>query len=109
MMVSLTLRFIPTLINETNKIMKAQASRGVDFYESSFRQKVKQIVSLLVPMFVISFKKAEDLANAMESRGYVIDAPRTRLDKLKPHLIDFIALSVSLMLLAGVIVARILI
>lgn len=107
MMLSLTLRFIPTLIGETDKIMKAQASRGVDFEEGNLKQKVQQIVSLLVPMFVISFSKAEELANAMEVRGYVIGAKRTKLDKLKLGWRDCIAFTIFLALLAGVIIARI--
>lgn len=107
MMISLTLRFIPTLVEETSKIMKAQASRGVDFNEGSIRQKISQIVSLLVPMFVTSFKRAEDLANAMETRGYVTGAKRTKLDLLKLHVIDYISLFVFALLLAGVIVGRI--
>ena len=107
MMISLTLRFIPTLVEETGKIMKAQASRGVDFNEGSLRQKISQIVSLLVPMFVTSFKRAEDLANAMETRGYVIGAKRTKLDLLKLHAFDYISLLVFAVLLAGVILGRI--
>lgn len=107
MMISLTLRFIPTLVEETGKIMKAQASRGVDFNEGSLRQKISQIVSLLVPMFVTSFKRAEDLANAMETRGYVIGAKRTKLDLLKLHALDYISLLVFAVLLAGVILGRI--
>ena len=77
MTISLTLRFIPTLYEETRKIMNAQASRGVDFQEGKLKDKVTQIISLLVPMFVVSFKRAEDLSNAMEARGYVIGAKRT--------------------------------
>lgn len=107
MLISLTLRFIPTLVFETGKIMKAQASRGVDFQEGSLRQKVKQVVSLLVPMFVISFSKAEELANAMEVRGYVIGGKRTKLDKLVLCWRDYIALAVFVLLLVGVILARI--
>ncbi len=107
MMISLTLRFIPTLLDETNKIMKAQASRGVDFNEGKLKDKVMQIISLLVPMFVISFKRAEDLANAMEARGYIIDAPRTKLDLLKFKAIDYIALVISLSCLALVIYFKI--
>lgn len=107
MMLSLTLRFIPTLIGETDKIMKAQASRGVDFEEGNLKQKVQQIVSLLVPMFVVSFSKAEELANAMEVRGYVIGAKRTKLDKLELKTGDYIALAVFIALLVGVICARI--
>lgn len=92
MMLSITLRFIPTLLDETNKIMKSQASRGVDFKESKLKDKVTQIVSLLVPMFVISFQRAEDLANAMESRGYVIGAKRTKFDEMKIRFLDCMAL-----------------
>ena len=90
MTISLALRFIPTLLDETDRIMKAQASRGVDFQEGSLGEKITQIVSLLVPMFVISFRRAEDLSNAMEARGYVIGAPRTKLDELKFKGLDFV-------------------
>ncbi len=100
MMLALTLRFIPTLLQETNKIMKAQASRGVDFKESNIKQKAMQIVSLLVPMFVISFSRAEDLANAMESRGYVIGAPRTKYDEMKLRFLDFMTLIILISVLA---------
>ena len=103
MMISLTLRFIPTLIEESRKIMKAQASRGVDFEEGRLKDKVSQIVSLLIPMFVISFKRADDLANAMEARGYVIGAKRTKLDELKLRWRDYVAIIVSLGLLGLVI------
>lgn len=107
MMLSLTLRFIPTLLDETNKIMKAQASRGVDFNEGRLKDKVTQIISLLVPMFVISIRRAEDLSNAMIARGYEIDAPRTQLDLLKLRLVDYSALVVTILLLAGTIYYRI--
>lgn len=83
MMLSLTLRFIPTLLIETEKIMKAQASRGIDFDEGNFIEKIKQIVTLLIPMFFISITRAEDLSNAMEARGYIIGAKRTSVDELK--------------------------
>jgi energy-coupling factor transport system permease protein len=107
MMLSLSLRFIPTLVQETNKIIKAQASRGVDFAEASFRQKINQIISLLVPLFIVSFRKADDLANAMEARGYIMDAKRTSVDVLKFKLSDYIYAFLSVAVLAGVIVARI--
>lgn len=97
MLISLTLRFIPTLLGESQKIMNAQASRGVDFSEGTLKEKVTQIVSLLIPMFVISFKRAEDLADAMESRGYIIGAKRTKLDELKLKEIDYI----SMIIMAG--------
>jgi energy-coupling factor transport system permease protein len=72
MMISIALRFIPTLIEETERIMKAQASRGVDLKEGKFKEKIMAILSLIVPLFVSSFQRAEDLADAMEARGYVL-------------------------------------
>ena len=99
MMFSLTLRFIPTLMIETNKIMRAQASRGIDFNEGNFIEKVKQIVTLLIPMFFISITRAEDLANAMEARGYVIGEPRTNVDELRFKAKDYISFVVVLLLL----------
>jgi energy-coupling factor transport system permease protein len=102
MMISLTLRFIPTLLVETDKIMKAQASRGVDFNESKFKDKVNQIISLLVPVFVISFKRSEDLANAMEVRGYVIGQKRTRIDTYKISLKDYVVLGLSIVLFMAI-------
>jgi energy-coupling factor transport system permease protein len=98
-MFSLTLRFIPTLLIETNKIMKAQASRGIDFNEGSFVEKVRQVVTLLIPMFFISITRAEDLANAMEARGYVIGGKRTNIDELKFRWKDLIAFVVVLSIL----------
>ena len=91
MMISIALRFIPTLFNETDKILKAQASRGVDFKEGKLFEQIKQIISLLIPMFVISFKRAVDLADAMESRGYIPGAKRTRLNQLTFKIKDLVA------------------
>lgn len=82
MMISIALRFIPTLLNEANRILKAQASRGVDFKEGKLKDKVVQIISLLIPMIVIAYKRAEDLANAMEARGYIPGAERTSINQL---------------------------
>jgi energy-coupling factor transport system permease protein len=107
MTISLTLRFIPTLYEETRKIMNAQASRGVDFQEGKLKDKITQIISLLVPMFVISFKRAEDLSNAMEARGYVIGAKRTRIDELKFKTLDIISFILGIGLLGLAIVARV--
>ena len=92
MLIALTLSFIPTLLIETKKIMNAQASRGADFTEGHFHEKVKQIISLLIPMFVVSFKRADDLSNAMEARGYIIGEERTKLDLLKLRWRDYIAI-----------------
>lgn len=107
MLISLTLRFIPTLLLESKKIMNAQASRGVDFSEGSLIQKVNQIVALLIPMFVISFQRAEDLAYAMEARGYIVDGKRTKLDELKFKLVDYISIIVMVLIIGVVIWGKI--
>lgn len=107
MMISIALRFIPTLINESNKILKAQASRGVDFNDGKFKEKVMQIVSLLVPMFVISYKKAEDLANAMEARAYIPGEDRTRIYELKYKVVDYLVYIFLLLFFAAIIVLNI--
>ena len=107
MLISLTLRFIPTLMIEAKKIMNAQASRGVDFSEGSLKDKANQIIALLIPMFVISFKRAEDLSNAMEARGYIVGAKRTKIDELKLRWRDYVAIIVMALLLAAVILGRI--
>lgn len=70
LMLSIALRFVPTLMDETEKIMNAQRARGVDFSEGNLMQKMKSIVPLLIPLFVSSFNRAEELATAMEARGY---------------------------------------
>ena len=88
MIISLALRFIPTLFNETQKILKAQSSRGVDFKEGTLKQQIGQIISLLIPMLVISFKRAADLADAMEARGYIPGAKRTKLNIMKFQIKD---------------------
>ncbi len=104
MMISLTLRSIPTLLNETDKIMKAQTSRGADFNESSIGQKIGQIIALLIPVFVISFDRAEDLSNAMEARGYIIGEERTKLDVYKIGFKDYLALFVTSAILITLVV-----
>ena len=107
MLISLTLRFIPTLMVESKKIMNAQASRGSDFSEGKLHEKVKQIVALLIPMFVISFKRADDLSNAMSARGYIIGAKRTKIDELKLGYRDYIVIGFVLMLTTLIILGRI--
>ncbi len=106
MLISLTLRFIPTLIEESRKIMKAQASRGVDFEEGKLRDKIKQIISLLIPMFVVSFKRADELSNAMEARGYIIGEERTKLDELKLRWRDYLCMLITVALFVVVIWSR---
>ena len=106
MMLALTFRFIPTLLEETQKIMKAQTSRGVDFKESRLKDKVIQVISLLIPMFVISIKRALELADAMEVRGYVIGAKRTKIDVYRLKIKDYLSLIIVIAILSGLIVFR---
>ena len=108
MMISIALRSIPTLINESQRILKAQASRGVDFNEGKLKDKINQIISLLVPMFVISYKKAEDLAYAMEARGYIPGRERTKLEVLKYKASDYITYVFLILFIAFIISGKIL-
>lgn len=103
MMISIALRFIPTLIEEAQRIMKAQASRGVDFEEGSFMEKIRGLTSLIVPLFISALQKAEDLANAMEARGYVPDKHRTRYKQLQMRTFDVASMIFTFALLAGMI------
>ena len=104
MMIAIALRFIPTLLDEANKIMKAQSSRGVDFEEGTLRQKVTQIISLLIPMFIISFKRADELANAMEARGYAPGKDRTKYAIFSMKFSDYAVIAVTLLWIPGVII-----
>ena len=83
LMLSLSLRFVPTLMDDTTRIMNAQKARGVDFGEGSMFQKVKSIIPILIPLFASSFKRADALAIAMESRGYQGGEGRTKYRRLK--------------------------
>lgn len=107
MMISIALRSIPTLINESQRILKAQASRGVDFNEGNLKSKINQIISLLVPMFVISYKKAEDLAFAMEARGYIPGKERTKLEVLKYKISDYLSYLFVIVFIGIIIVGKI--
>ena len=103
MLISIALRFIPDLIDETERIMKAQESRGVDMKEGKLSERVMAILSLIVPLFVSAFQRAEDLANAMEARGYAPGEPRTRYKVLKMERRDYILLLGAVLLLACMI------
>lgn len=92
MMISIALRFIPTLIEETQRIMNAQASRGVDLENGTLKEKITAILSLIVPLFVSSFERADQLANAMEARGYNPNKTRTRYKVLKMQGIDYVSM-----------------
>ncbi|MFX3624240.1 MAG: energy-coupling factor transporter transmembrane protein EcfT [Ectobacillus sp.] len=102
LMMSISLRFIPTLMEETEKIMKAQSSRGVDFAGGPLKDRLRAVVSLLVPLFINAFKRAEDLAVAMEARGYQGGEGRSKLRQLLWQGKDTIAL-LSLLLLAFIL------
>ena len=91
MMMSIALRFIPTLIEETDKIMKAQMARGADFETGGLIKKAKNMVPLLVPLFVSAFRRANDLALAMEARCYVGGEGRTKMMPLVYHKVDRLA------------------
>ena len=104
MMVSIALRFIPTLLEDAQRVMKAQASRGVDFKKGHLWAKITGITSLIIPLFVSSFLRSEELANAMECRGYDPRLPRTRYRKLHFKWSDILFLLFILALLAGCIV-----
>ncbi len=104
MMISIALRFIPTIIEETMRIMNSQKSRGVDFEEGKLKEKISAIVSLIVPLFSVAFQRADELANAMEARGYVPSAKRTRYKQLKYVTRDYVLIFGSVSILAMMIV-----
>ena len=106
MMMSIALRFIPTLIEETDKIMSAQKARGADFETGSLVSRAKALLPILVPLFVSAFRRADELAIAMESRCYHGGEGRTRMKQMKFAGIDYAALALSVLFLAGVIVLR---
>lgn len=103
MMMSIALRFIPILIEETDKIMKAQMARGADFENGNLIQKAKAMVPILVPLFVSAFRRAEDLAMAMEARCYNGGEGRTKMKPLKYEKRDGIAYAVLILFLVAVI------
>ena len=104
MTLSIALRFIPTLLEEADRIMKAQASRGVDFNRGRLMKRFKAIISLIIPLFVSAIDRSEELSNAMEARGYDPSAKRTRYRKLSFSWRDVIAFLVVGAIFAGIIV-----
>ena len=105
-MMSMALRFIPTLIEETDKIMSAQKARGADFETGNLARRAKALLPILVPLFVSAFRRADELAIAMESRCYHGGEGRTRMKQLKMERRDIIALVLTVLFMAGVIVLR---
>jgi energy-coupling factor transport system permease protein len=106
MMMCIALRFIPTLISETDKIISAQKARGADFESGNLLRRAKALIPILVPLFISAFRRADELAVAMESRCYQGGKGRTRMKQLRMQRRDFIALLVGLALLICVIVLR---
>ena len=92
MIITIAFRFVPTLVDEASRIFKAQASRGMDFKNGSIKTKINSIIVLIIPLFVSSFTKADDLANAMETRGYDPYLKRTSYRSWNFGWFDFIAL-----------------
>lgn len=101
MMMSIALRFIPTLMDETDKIMKAQMARGADFESTNIIKKAKSLIPLLVPLFISSFRRAEELAMAMEARSYRGGEGRTRMKQLKYETRDLAAFGILFLLVAA--------
>jgi energy-coupling factor transport system permease protein len=95
MMMTIALRFIPTLIEEAEKIMKAQMARGADFESGNIIKRAKGLVPLLVPLFISAFRRADELAIAMESRCYRGGLNRTRMKKLEVQKRDYIAFIIT--------------
>lgn len=107
MMMTIAIRFIPTIAEEADKIMKAQTARGADFESGSLLRRAKAMIPLLVPLFVSSFRRADDLAVAMDSRCYHGGANRTRMKEMKMGRNDACAIAVLLLLVAVLVVLRI--
>lgn len=103
MTISIALRFIPTLLDETDRIMKAQSSRGVDFKHGKISSRMRAIISLIIPLFVSSFQRSEELADSMEARGYDPKAKRTRYRVLKLTLVDLSSFILVAVVLTSVI------
>lgn len=106
MMMTIALRFIPTLLEETDKIMKAQMARGADFESGNIINRAKSLVPLLVPLFINAFRRADELAVAMEARCYRGGDNRTRMKELKLNRNDIVAISFSSIFFVLIIMTR---
>ena len=104
MMMCIALRFIPTLIEETDKIMCAQKARGADFENGSLMDRAKALIPILVPLFISAFRRADELATAMECRCYQGGEGRTKMKLLRYHREDFISFGIGIVLIVGVVV-----
>ncbi len=106
MMMTIALRFIPTLLEETQKIIKAQSSRGADFDSGNIFKRAKSFVPILVPLFISAFRRADELANAMESRCYRGSEGRTRMKQLKLGMIDLWISLTFTVFVAGLVILQ---
>lgn len=106
MMISIALRFIPTLMEETEKIMKAQAARGADIGTGNLIQRAKSFIPILIPLFISSFKRADDLAVAMDSRCYHGSEGRTSISELKYAKVDLSVFIVYILFVASALVLQ---
>ena len=107
MMMSIALRFIPTLVEETDKIMSAQKARGADMESGGLIQRAKALIPIMIPLFISAFRRAEELALAMECRCYRGGEGRTRMKQLRYTGVDFAALGVVTGLLLVIILLNI--
>jgi energy-coupling factor transport system permease protein len=103
MMMCIALRFIPTLIEETDKIMSAQKARGADFETGKLMERVRALIPILVPLFVSAFRRADELATAMECRCYQGGEGRTKMKLLRYMRRDYLCYLLGIVLLAGII------
>lgn len=106
MMMTIALRFIPTLLEETDRIMKAQTARGADFGSGNMVERMKNMLPLLVPLFISAFRRAEELAIAMEARCYRGGEGRTRMHELSFTGKDYVSLILVILLAVGLAVLR---
>lgn len=108
MMMTIALRFIPTLMDETDKIIAAQKARGAGFDSGKLKDKAKALIPVLIPLFVSAFRRAEELAAAMECRCYRGDIGRTKMKAMKSGMCDYISLTATLIMLSGAMITAIL-
>ena len=106
MMMTIALRFIPTLFEEADKIIKSQTARGADFESGNILKRAKSLVPLLVPLFINAFRRADELATAMEARCYRGGEGRTRLNELEYKKRDYIGMILILLFLVSIIGTR---
>ena len=105
LVLSISLRFIPTILEETNRIINAQVSRGSDFNEGNLIQKIKKFIPILIPLFIATLKRADELATAMEVRGYYTTGVRTKYKVLKYSKLDYLSYILIIVITILIIVA----